>query len=283
LVFVSLSGFGQTGPYRDVPTHGPAFDAYAGLAPPGTDRQGRPRVPHLDLGAVGVTFAPVYAAMATLAAVIRARATDQPIQLDVAQADVAAYATSQQLARRIGADRRAARARSGEPTPGAYGNGDGAEDLFEEAVLVQYYRTSDGRHVLFQAMERKFFEVFCQEVDRPDLLAAYPADKYVDWLYGHDRVRAELIAIFAGRTQREWVQRGIELGLPITPVNVGNALLDDPQFIERRRWIHDDEEHAALLALPVVSAPPLQLPAPAPALGQHTDSVLDRGWLDRNL
>ena len=45
IVFCSLSGFGQTGPYRDLATHGVAYDAYAGHAPPETTDDGFPTIP----------------------------------------------------------------------------------------------------------------------------------------------------------------------------------------------------------------------------------------------
>src|SRR5438270_12028076 len=73
IVMVSLSGFGQDGPYRDLASHGVAYDAYAGLAPPASGPEGFPTIPpHVS---VGMHAGPLFAAFAAVAAVLPARPT----------------------------------------------------------------------------------------------------------------------------------------------------------------------------------------------------------------
>ena len=88
IVFCTLSGFGLTGPYRDLPSHGIAFDSFSGHAPPAIDDDGFTAIgPH---STIGTKAGPLYGALGVLAAVIRARSTGQGTWLEVAQTDAAA-------------------------------------------------------------------------------------------------------------------------------------------------------------------------------------------------
>ena len=88
VVFVSLSGFGQSGPYRNLAAHGVAFDAYAALAEPRLRSDGFPAISkHTP---VGIHAGALAAAFGAVAAVLRARLTGIGCHLDIAQADVAA-------------------------------------------------------------------------------------------------------------------------------------------------------------------------------------------------
>ncbi|MBW3665795.1 MAG: CoA transferase [Actinobacteria bacterium] len=89
LVFCTVSGYGATGPYRDMPSHGIAYDAWAGIINPEVDEDGFTRIPeHVS---IGINAAPMVGALAILAAVIRARETGVGALLDVAQSDAAAF------------------------------------------------------------------------------------------------------------------------------------------------------------------------------------------------
>lgn len=272
IVFVCLSGFGNTGPYRDLPSHGPAFDAYAGVNPPEIDDEGRPRIPRPAHVGVGVYTGALHAGIAALAAVLHARDTGSGTYLDVAQADTAAYArATTDLAKLRG------RALSSENVPfrddelSATG---AVDDLFAASCLVQYYRTTDG-HILLQAMERRLFERFTVAVQRPELIKEFPTDREVDWLYGRDDVRAELSTIFASESSAYWVELAREYGFPCTPVNEAARLLDDEHFVARARWLPDHDGAPTVPGVPIHSIPGLPLVPPAPYLGEHTEEILN--------
>ncbi|MFF0499774.1 CaiB/BaiF CoA transferase family protein [Nocardia aobensis] len=265
LVFTCLSGFGDTGPYRSFPSHGPAFDAYAGALPPATDARGRPRIPRPNQMPAGVLTAPLHAALATVSAVLHARATGRPTYLDIAQADAATYARAADVVRWR---------QDEQSSPNDAAGGEMAGDLFEDSVLVQYYRTADGRHVLFQAMEPKFLERFAALVGRPELSDAFPADREADWLRGREDLRAEIAEIFASRPAEYWIRAAIEHNIPVTPVNEGTDLLGDPHFVERARWLADENDGPAVPALPVRVTPPLPAIRRAPDRGEHSSEIL---------
>jgi crotonobetainyl-CoA:carnitine CoA-transferase CaiB-like acyl-CoA transferase len=257
IVLCSLSGFGQNGPYRDLASHGVAYDAYAGLAPPEITPDGFPAIPRTYQDA-GTKAGALYGAMAVLAAVLHARDTGEGAHLDVAQADAAAVWD----AGRIDA-----------VLSGLESRGRGMHD----AVRYQYYATADGRHVLFQASERHFFERFCRAVGRDDLLAGDGGAEFGEHATGDMSLRRELAAIFVTRTQAEWVRCFVEIDVPGGPVHSVPELLDDLHFQTRANVVeHDHPEagHLRMLGPPVHTEEPGVAVAPAPTLGEHTDEVL---------
>jgi crotonobetainyl-CoA:carnitine CoA-transferase CaiB-like acyl-CoA transferase len=277
LVFVSVSGFGYTGPYRDLPSHGPAFEAVAGLAPADRDSMDRPRIP-ASAGRIGIVVAPALAAMGTLAALWWSRRSGQPSFVDVAQLDAAVFANAHAL-EDLESDRRRAGFDLAASGP-AWGMDRAARgDLFGESVTVQYYPTSDGRLVLLMALERKLWERFTTAIDRADLLAEFPADKHADHLWGNHRVRAELTEIFSTRTLPEWIAFFHDHAVPGVPVNDDADVLADPQFLDRATWLAADDG-AVTLGTPLQVRPELATPERAPSLGQHTRDVLANLGMD---
>ena len=258
LVSCSLSGFGQTGPYRDLATHGVAYDAYAGLAPPSRSRDGLPSIPARYIP-IGTQAGALYAALGVVAAVLRARETGQGSFLDVAQADAAVAWNAGSLdPALIGLER----------PPG---------QTMTEAVRYQYYETADARFVLFQASERAFFENFCRAVGRADLLAGDRGEDVGEHAHGDVKLRQELAALFATRTQSEWVALFIEHNVPGGPVHVGAEVIDDPQFRARTQLVEHDHPESGPLRMvgpPVHTLEGLGTMRPAPAPGQDTDEVL---------
>jgi crotonobetainyl-CoA:carnitine CoA-transferase CaiB-like acyl-CoA transferase len=85
IVFCTISGYGMTGPYKDMPSHGVAYDVWAGLVKPEVDDDGFTYLP--EHPSTGIHAGPLFGALGVLAAVIRARATGEPARLDIAQSD----------------------------------------------------------------------------------------------------------------------------------------------------------------------------------------------------
>src|SRR5262245_63693649 len=206
LVFCTLSGYGITGPYKDMPSHGIAYDAWAGVARPAIDAAGVPTIPSYTT--IGINAGPLYAALGILAAIIRARATGQGCRFEVAQSDAAAAFNWN------GIEGNKAYERPEDEVTGNDGDGKGerrpvGDDSMREAVRYQYYRSKDGI-VLFMASEREFWKNFAHGVGRPELYERSPGARYADHARGNVALRRELAAIFATRTTAEWVAFGLE-------------------------------------------------------------------------
>ena len=75
LVMFTISGYGMTGPYRDLPSHGIAYDAWAGTVAPEPGPDGLPSIP--DHTSIGITAGPLFGTAAILAGVLHARETGQ--------------------------------------------------------------------------------------------------------------------------------------------------------------------------------------------------------------
>ncbi len=75
IVFCNISGYGMTGPYKDMPAHGIAFDTWAGLVKPAYDEEGFCYIP--EHASMGMHAGPLFGALGVLAGVIRARETGE--------------------------------------------------------------------------------------------------------------------------------------------------------------------------------------------------------------
>lgn len=272
VVFCSLSGYGASGPYRDLPSHGIAYDTWAGQVPVERDERGRPVI--AEHTSIGIHAGPAYAALAVLAAVIEARATGRGRAIEVAQADAAAYFDWYRI--------ESWRA-YGRPDDEVYGNAaDGGERRppgtagMRDGVRYQVYDTSDDHLVLLMASEQAFWRNFCAGVDRMDLFERWPGSRYADHARGNEELHDELVRIFATRTATEWLAFGREHDVPVAPVNTPRSIADDPQFRHRMPWIPAARLEADMLPFPLrhLDGTALPPPGPAPATGQHTDEVL---------
>ena len=270
LVFCSVSGYGATGPYRDMPSHGIAYDTWAGLIEPAVDDQGFTRIPTLPN--IGINVGPLIGALGIMAAVLRARETGKGTWLEVAQSDAAAYMDWYRIETYRAYDR-----------PADVVTGNAADDYERrepglagmwEGVRYQIYEASDG-HVLFMASEQAFWRNFCEGVNRMDLFEQWPGSTYADHARHNTELQTELKAIFATRTCPEWLDFSNEANTPIAPVNTPRTAPDDPQFSYRLPFYGIEDVGAEQLPLPIYlegELPPT--PTMAPRVGEQTDEVL---------
>ncbi|MGE4652941.1 MAG: CoA transferase, partial [Myxococcota bacterium] len=271
IVFATLSGYGATGPYRNMPSHGIAYDTWSGIVQPVLDEDGFSHIPR-EMPNVGINVGPMLGAIAILAAVIRARETGEGCEVEMAQSDASAYMDWY----RIESERAYLR-----PESEVTGN---ASDDYERrpaglagmwgGVRYQAYETKDG-HVLFMASEQAFWKNFCAGIDRMDLFEKWPGSKYADHARGNLELQAVLRDIFLTRTVTEWLTFGNEHNTPIAPFNTTANIGDDPQFQERMGFLPIEAVGCEQLPLPIyVDGEPLPVPSMAPTVGQHTDEVI---------
>lgn len=272
IVFCTHSGYGMTGPYKDMPSHGIAYDAWAGVARPSLNEHGMPTIPSYT--PIGINAGPLYAALGICAAIIRARATGEPCYFEVAQSDAAAAFNWN------GIEGNRAYERPEDEVTGNDGDGKGprrpvGDDSMKESVRYQYYRSKDGL-VLFMASEREFWKNFCEGIGRPEMFTSNPGAKYADHARGNLALRRELGEIFASRTTAEWIEFGQKVNTPICPVNTVKTITKDPQFEARLTMRPYTEAGTDLMPSPIRPIGE-QLPVPTIAArepGRDTDAVL---------
>jgi len=277
IVFCSISGYGATGPYKEYPSHGIAYDTWAGQVPVAQDEHGYSYLP--EHTSIGIHAGPLYGALAILAAVISARETGEGCYLDVAQADAAAYFDWYRIESWRAYER---------PDDEVYGN---KADNYErrlpgtagmkEGVRYQAYATADGGHVLFMASEQAFWKNFCEAVGRVDLFERWPGSKFADHARNNLELQGILTDIFKQKTAEEWIAFGGEHNTPIAPVNTPKTIADDPQFQHRLPWIPKERLEAEMLPFPAqVTDAEIPVPERAPNVGEHTEEVLREAGYD---
>jgi crotonobetainyl-CoA:carnitine CoA-transferase CaiB-like acyl-CoA transferase len=275
LVYCQHSGFGSTGPYAAIPTHGQMMNALAAAIALGIDDDGRATIVETTelmrgttSGGEGTAVGAVHAAFHVAAALVRRARTGAGCFLDASAADAvvaagwvgATYGLNQHRL----TDRRGLRDPSEKPFTGA---------------KYQFYRTTDGNFVLFCAIEPKFWRRFCEVVERPDLADHHEDEGPVDFSHHDTWLRDELQAVFLTRTQAEWVALAAEQRLPIGPAHQGVPSLRDDAHLRSRQIVVEGEHPVAgpftYVGEPVVvDGQPYEVRRHAPALGEHTDEVL---------
>jgi crotonobetainyl-CoA:carnitine CoA-transferase CaiB-like acyl-CoA transferase len=274
IVFCTLSGYGATGPYRDLPSHGIAYDTWAGLIPPEVDEDGFTRLP--EMPNIGINVGPMLGAVGLLAGIIRARETGEGCQMELAQSDAAAYLDWYRIETWLAYNR---------PEDEVTGN---ASDDYErrapglagmrEGVRYQMYESADG-HILFMASEQAFWKNFCEGVGRADLFERWPGSTYADHAKGNLELQAVLKEVFLTKTSAEWMAFADEHNVPVAPVNTAKTIVDDPQFRHRFPLYGVEQLGAEQLPLPLhVVGEEFPVPTKAPTAGQDTEAVL-RGVL----
>jgi crotonobetainyl-CoA:carnitine CoA-transferase CaiB-like acyl-CoA transferase len=269
-VQITISGYGATGPYRDLASHGIAYDAWAGIFAPETDANGYPGIP--DHVSIGINAGPLFGALGILAAVIHARATGTGSDLEIAQSDAAA-AFDWYRGETFRAYERPESEVTGNASDG-YARREPAIAGMRGGVRYQVYASKDG-YVLFMASEQHFWKSFCAAVGRADMFERWPGSEYADHARGNLEMQAELTEIFATKTTGEWIDFGIEVNVPIAPVHTPHTVQDDPQFRDRMQWFPASALGADQLPFPVkVAGTDPLVPTRAPEVGEHTDAVL---------
>ncbi|MBZ0131523.1 MAG: CoA transferase [Rhodocyclaceae bacterium] len=257
LVFCSISGYGQTGPYAQRAGHDINYIGYAGVLDQIGEAGRAPAVPNFQIGdLLGGALTPL---VGLLAAVIDARATGRGRQVDVAMTDAvlahAIFPLTGMLARRA-------------PPPR------GADLLSGGVPCYGVYATADGRYMAVGALEWKFWELLCDTLGRPDLKPFHLA-------FGEkgEKARAELAAVFASQPQRHWIAKFDDVDCCVTPVLTINEALDNEQLQARGMIVEAD-------GLPQF-APPYKLSdyafsvdRSAPAAGQDGEDILREAGYD---
>ncbi len=263
LVYCSISGFGQTGPYRHLPGYDPLFQSMSGLMSVTGQPDGEPGGGPVRVGfAVGDITAGFYAVSAILAA-LRQRdmvsGTGQYIDLALRDAQVAAlsHVAMMYLV-------------SGEQPP-RLGN---ASPI---TCPWQSFDCADGPLMVAVGNDSQF-AAFCRVLGLPDL----PQDER----FATNPVRAKhrlqlvplLAEVLATRPVREWHAAFDAAGVPTGPINGFAEVFADPQIVHR--GMRMDLPHTQAGTVPQVanpvrfSATPIAYGRAAPLLGEHTDEVL---------
>ncbi|HMR69440.1 MAG TPA: CaiB/BaiF CoA-transferase family protein [Rubrivivax sp.] len=262
LVYCSITGFGQTGPYRDRAGYDYAIQGLGGLMSVTGERDDMPGGGPQKVGvAVADLFTGMYATVAILAALRHRDATGQGQAIDMALLDCqvamlanlgASYLVTRQPPRRLG-------------------------NAHQNIVPYQVFEAADGHMILAVGNDGQFAK-FCAVAGRPDLAA----DARFATNAGRVRHREQLVPIVAGlmrtRIRADWLAALEAAKVPCGPINDLAEVFADPQVRDRGMTTtmpHPLAGVVELVASPIkLAAPPPSMRRAPPLLGQQTDEVL---------
>jgi crotonobetainyl-CoA:carnitine CoA-transferase CaiB-like acyl-CoA transferase len=256
LICCSISGYGQTGPYRDRPAFDIALQAMSGaMSLTGTgDEPTRMGI------AMGDLAGGMYAAFAIAAALYQREKTGAGCVIDVSLLDSLVSLLTYNAQYYF---------HDGVP-PGPQGT--------EHLSVVPYrsFKTNDGWLVV-AAFSEKFWQSLCQALEMPHLIDD-PRFVNMDARRQHRHELGEILAqVFSTRSTAEWMARLEQAAVPSGPINNLAQVFDDPQIITRQMQVNVD--HPTIGKLPMVGVPVKvqsveQKLEPPPLLGEHTQEIL---------
>lgn len=251
VVYCSLSGFGQNGPYRLRPAHDISFQGIAGLLANLIDKGSfadRPGV------AIGDLSSGMFAALGILAALWARERTGRGQYVDVSMADGLVSWMTTALTSVIN---------GGRPLDLSAGAGYGV------------YKTADGKYLTLSiALEPHFWRNLWQTVGRPDLAEI----SFLDRLKRNQELQAVIEEILLTKTRDEWVEMLAAADVPSAPVLSLEEVARDPQVQARGmivEWEAPDGRKIGMVNHPIqFSDTPASIRRAAPELGEHTEEVL---------
>jgi crotonobetainyl-CoA:carnitine CoA-transferase CaiB-like acyl-CoA transferase len=242
IIYVSVTGYGQTGPYAHRAGHDVNYLGLAGVLGLTGQPGGPPEVPGVQLADIaGGSYLTV---IAVLAALYARQQTGQGQHVDVAMTDGVMPLLAVPFAEWAATGRTPKR---------------GEMPLSGGLVNYDVLACADGGYVALGTLEPKFWQRFCEQVGRADWLAfLFPKNKEE-----LQRGKAEVAALFATRTRAEWTTFGQQHDLPITPILDMDELQQDPHVRAREMVVEVDglKQLAAPLKFSA-SDPPTYRPAP---------------------
>jgi crotonobetainyl-CoA:carnitine CoA-transferase CaiB-like acyl-CoA transferase len=262
LVYCSITGFGQTGPYRNRAGYDYAVQGMGGLMSVTGERDDRPGGGPQKVGvAVADLFTGMYATVAILAALRHRDLVGEGQVIDMALLD-----TQVAMLANLGANYLV----SGQ-APGRAGN------AHQNIVPYQVFEVSDG-HIILAIGNDGQFRKFCAVAGCPDIATDTRFARNVDRVGNRDQLIPMLERVLRDRGKAEWLSALEAAQVPCGPINSLDEAFQDQQVQARNMMMrvpHPLNADLRLVASPMkLSATPVALRHPPPLLGQHTEEVL---------
>lgn len=261
LVYISITGFGQTGPLANHPGYDYLAQGLGGLMSLTGRADGEEGAGPIRTGvAVADLTTGLYATIAALSGLMHSRATGVGQHVDLALLDTQMAILSNQALSYLLTGTSPGRSGTWHPSLAPY----------------QVFDAADGPIIIAVGNDRQY-ATFCNFIDRPDLIddARYVTNP--DRNQHREQLAAELAPIVASHPKQHWSEALPDLGVPCAPVNSVGEAFAQPQAVARgtRIDLPTASGDAPGVANPIkFSATPVQYTTGPPRLGEHTETVL---------
>jgi len=269
LVYCSITGFGQTGPYATRPGYDFLIQAMGGLMSITGERDGRPGGGPQKVGvAITDVMTGLYATIGIMGALRSRDSSGRGQHLDLALMDVQIAALANQASSYLATGKAPVRLGNEHPSISPY----------------QSLPASDGFFILAIGNDTQF-RSFCEAAGHPELADDARFRSNSDRVGNRDALTALLSAITRQRKIDEWTGAMEKAGVPCGPINSLDRVFADPHV--RARGIQVELQHPRYGAVPSVANPirfsetPIQYTAAPPNLGADTRGVLE-GLLNKS-
>jgi len=257
IVYCSLTGFGQDGPYRNLPGHDPNYTSIGGAVGLTGDHEGNPVTIRAALGDIGSALHAVIGILFALMALDR---TGKGQYIDISMTDSVLPFLTFSLLRYF---RDGFVPKRGWPS-----------------LTINVWQTKDGKFVSTGTVEPHFWERFCRALGRDDLIPYHHAKG--------DKLREAYSAIretFLTKTRDEWFRIMQEADTCVSPVLELDEVVGDPHLLYRGmfpEFDHPTQGKVRQLGTPIkLSETPAKFRSFAPRMGQHTDEIMQSLGYDK--
>ena len=259
IVYCSMSGYGQDGPYRDLPGHDVNYIGYGGVLGVTGQSGGAPVIPGVQIADLTTGLMTV---TAILAALLARERMGRGQYIDVSFLDVV---TSLIV------------------LPAAFYVGDGRPPKRGEWLLnggfpcYGVYEAKDGKYITIGCLEEEFWANLCRALNVTD---------FIRHQYTTDDAKLKemfqtLRKIFKTRTLKEWIKFLSKEDVPCGPVYDMDEVFKDPQILHRKMVVEVEYPGVGRikqLGMPMkFSETPCEIRSPPPPFGEHTEEILK--WL----
>ncbi|RLI40567.1 CoA transferase [Candidatus Bathyarchaeota archaeon] len=259
IIYCSITGFGQSGPYRDYPAYDIVIQGMGGLM----GITGEPDRPPVRIGvAITDIGAGMYAAIAILSALIAREKTKKGQWIDVSLLDstvswmtymAANYFATGMVPKRMG---------SAHPN----------------IVPYQCFKARDGKYLTVAVGNDRIWKNFCEALGLENMVENPKFATNPKRVENRDELIPVLEKAFLSKTRDEWIEILLKKGVPCGPVYTMDEVFRDPQVLHRKMLV--EIEHPKVGKIKQIGIPmkfsetPGEIKVPPPLLGQHTEEIL---------
>lgn len=257
LIYCAISGYGQTGPYAEMPGHDINYISYAGLLELMGEKDRKPIVPAVQVADLAGGAYP--AVTGILLALLEREKSGKGQFIDISMMDGVISLLQSTLPNYLMKNIPSKR---------------GEQMLSGGLACYEVYQTKDGRWLAVGALEMKFWRVFCQKIGKPEWIALLNEQDEVQYKLKHD-----IQNVIYTKTLAEWMDIFDDAEACVSPVLNFAELVNHPQVQARKMFeaIEQDGIPVKHIGIPIkLSRTPGKIRAAAPKLGEHTEYYLNQ-------